>query len=85
MMSDDGFGEVKTRKNIFPSQAQDIVDGGTVGILIIQAKASDRTKSILDKGGVILYEGVEPGEVDRLREVVKKELELKEITETEQC
>jgi hypothetical protein len=82
-MSDDGFGEVKTKKNIFPSQAQDIVDKGTVGILIIQAKASDKTKAILDRGGVTLYEGVEPAEIDRLRETIKKELETKEKKETE--
>lgn len=82
-MSKKGFGEIKTRKNIFPSQAQNIVDKGTIDILIIQAKASEKTKSILDKGGVTLYEGVEPNEVERLRELVKKELNLKEKKETE--
>ncbi|WP_229620717.1 hypothetical protein [Vibrio parahaemolyticus] len=77
------FGEIKTRKNIFPSQARDIISKGTIDILIIQAKASQKTKDILDEGGVTLYEGVEPSEVERLREVVKKELESKEIKETE--
>lgn len=77
------FGEIKTRKNIFPSQARDIIQKGTIDILIIQAKASQKTKDILDKGGVTLYEGLEPSEVERLREVVKKELETKEKKETE--
>lgn len=77
------FGEIKTRKNIFPSQARDIIKKGTIDILIIQAEASHKTKDILDDGGVTLYEGVEPSEVERLREVVKKELESKEKKETE--
>ena len=77
------FGEIKTRKNIFPSQARDIIEKGTVDILIIQAKATQKTKNILDEGGVTLYEGVEPSEVDRLREIVKKELESKEKKENE--
>ncbi|EJI1281178.1 hypothetical protein ACT21L_004501 [Vibrio vulnificus] len=77
------FGEVKTRKNIFPKQASVIVDKGTIDILIIQAKASDKTKIILDGAGITLYEGIEPSEVDRLREVVAKELEMKEKKESE--
>ncbi|WP_028304606.1 hypothetical protein [Oceanospirillum maris] len=77
------FGEIKTRKNIFPSQARDIIGKGTIDILIIQAKASQKTKDILDEGGVTLYEGVEPSEVERLREVVREELESKEKKETE--
>ena len=77
------FGEIKTRKNIFPSQAKEIIDKGTIDILIIQAKASQKTKDILDEGGVTLYEGVEPSEVERLREVVKEELESKEKKENE--
>lgn len=77
------FGEIKTRKNIFPSQARDIIEKGTIDILIIQAKASQKTKDILDEGGVTLYEGLEPSEIERLREVVKKELEAKEKKETE--
>lgn len=77
------FGEIKTRKNIFPSQARHIIKKGSIDILIIQAKASQKTKDILDKGGITLYEGVEPSEVERLREVVKEEQELKEKKETD--
>lgn len=82
-MKNKKYGEIKTRKNIFPKDAQEIVDKGTINILIIQAKASDKTKQILDKAGVKLYEGVEPKEVNRLREVVSKELEKKEKKESE--
>ena len=82
-MANNMFGEIKTRKNIFPSQAKEIVNKGTIDILIIQALASQKTKSILDEGNVILYEGVEPAEVERLREEVAKELESKEKKETE--
>jgi len=77
------FGEIKTRKNIFPSQARDIIEKGTIDILIIQAKASQKTKDFLYEGGITLYEGVEPSEVERLREVVREELESKEKKEKE--
>ncbi|HBQ8755646.1 hypothetical protein ABLV54_19920 [Klebsiella sp. JB_Kp042] len=77
------FGEIKTRRNIFPSQVKKIIETGTVDILIIQAKASQKTKNMLNKSGITLYEGVEPSEVDRLREVIAKELESKEKKETE--
>ncbi|MCE1974192.1 MULTISPECIES: hypothetical protein [Enterobacter] len=77
------FGEIKTRRNIFPSQVEKIIETGTVDILIIQAKASQKTKDKLTKNGITLYEGVEPSEVDRLREVIAKELESKEKKETE--
>lgn len=77
------FGEIKTRRNIFPSQVEKIIKTGTVDILIIQAKASQKTKDKLTKNGITLYEGVEPSEVVRLREVIAKELESKEKKETE--
>lgn len=77
------FGEIKTRRNIFPSQVEKIIATGTVDILIIQARASQKTKDKLTKNGITLYEGVEPSEVDRLREVIAKELESKEKKETE--
>lgn len=77
------FGEIKTRRNIFPSQVEKIIKTGTVDILIIQAKASQKTKDKLTNNGITLYEGVEPSEVVRLREVIAKELESKEKKETE--
>ncbi|TOL18134.1 hypothetical protein CGI04_13720 [Vibrio parahaemolyticus] len=82
-MSDDGYGEVKTRKNFYPSDARKIVATGTVGILISQSLVSDKTKDILNNGKITLYEGVEPHEIDRLREIVEKELKNKEIHDKE--
>lgn len=64
--------ENKNKKKYFPKDAQEIVDKGTIDILIIQLKASNKTKQILDKADIILYESVEPKEVNRLREVVSK-------------
>lgn len=82
-MANNMFGEIKTRKNIFPGQARDIVEKGTIDILIIQAKASPKTKAVLDDDGITLYECVEPNEIDRLREKVAIELEAKEKKESE--
>jgi len=82
-MDNKMFGEIKARKNIFPSEAGKIVNKGTIDILIIQAKASEETKSILDEGNITLYECVEPDEIDHLREQVTAELETKEKKESE--
>lgn len=77
-MEDKKYGEVKTRKNIFPKQAQELVNKETIGILLIQAIASPKTKKILDEGNIILYEGIEPKEIDKIRENIAKELKEKE-------
>ena len=82
-MENKRYGEVKTRKNIFPKQAQELADKKTIGILLIQAKASDKTKKILDEAGITLYEGLESNEIDKVRESVAKELEKKEKKEKE--
>jgi len=82
-MKNKKYGEVKTKKNIFPKQAQELVDKGTMGILLIQAKASKKTKRILDEAGITLYEGIEPKEIDKVRETVAKELKEKEKKELE--
>lgn len=81
-MENKRYGEVKTRKNIFPKQAQELADK-TIGILLIQAKASDKTKKILDEASITLYEGLEPNEIDKVRESVAKELEKEEKKEKE--
>lgn len=73
-MSENKYGEVKTRKNIFPKDAREIVDKGTVGILLSQCKVSDKTKDILNEAHITLYENVEPNEIDQLREKVKEKL-----------
>lgn len=77
-MGNDMFGEVKARKNIFPAQAREIVKKGTVDILLIQAIATPKTKEILKGGGVTLYEGIEPNEVNQILEKLAKESEKKE-------
>lgn len=82
-MENKRYGEVKTRKNIFPKQAQELADKKTIGILLIQAKASDKTKKILDEASITLYEGLEPNEIDKVRESVAKELEKEEKKEKE--
>lgn len=81
-MKNNNYGEVKTKKNIFPKEAREIAEKGTVGILISQCTTSDKTKKILDEANITLYEGVEPTEVEVLLEKLR-ELELKEKTESE--
>lgn len=76
-MGKNKYGEVKTRKNIFPKDAREIVDKGTIGILISQCSVSDKTKSILDEAHVTLYENVEPNEIDQLREKIKEKINEK--------
>jgi hypothetical protein len=82
-MNDDKYGEVKVRKNIFPSDAKKIAEKGDVGILITQCKLSKKTKDILDETNITLYEGVEPILVEQLREQIAKEKESKEKKENE--
>ena len=82
-MKNKMYGEVKTRKNIFPKDAREFVEKGTIDILIIQAKASLKTKSILDEGNIILYKNVEPSEIINIREQVAKEIEFKKEKELE--
>lgn len=80
-MGDKKYGEVKTRKNIFPNDAREIVNKGTVGILISQCKVSPKTKNILSEANITLYENVEPNEVDEIREKIKEELKEKQESE----
>lgn len=73
-MGENKYGEVKTRKNIFPKDAREIVDKGTVGILISQCPVSEKTKGILDEAHVTLYENVEPIEIEEFREKIKEKV-----------
>lgn len=72
-MNEQNFGEVKTKKNLYPSEAKKIVEKGTVGIIISQCKVSNKTKQILDDGEIVLYEGVEAEKVEQLLETLEKE------------
>ena len=89
-MSENKYGEVKTRKNIFPNDAREIVKKGTIGILISQCPVSEKTKGILAEAHVTLYENVESTEIEEFREKIKEELvekindatnQIKEIVE----
>lgn len=80
-MNENKYGEVKTRKNIFPKDARELVDKGTVGILISQCSVSDKTKAILTEGEITLYENVEPSEIDQIRENIKEKLAEKQEKE----
>lgn len=72
-MNEQNFGEVKTKKNLYPSEAKKIVEKGTVGIIISQCKVSNKTKQILDDAQIVLYEGVEAEKVEQLLETLEKE------------
>lgn len=75
------FGEVKTKKNFYPADAREIVEKGTVGILISQCPVSNKTKSILENDNITLYEGVESEEVERLLEKLKEKEDLEKEKE----
>lgn len=77
-MEKNKFGEIKTRKNLFPKDAHQIVDRGTVGIVISQCKVSKKTKNILDNAEITLYEGVEAEKVEKLLENLESENKDKE-------
>lgn len=76
-MKEIKFGEVKTRKNIFPNDARKMVEKGTIRILISQCEVSDKTKEILSNGQITLYENVEPHEVEKIKEIVKERIKEK--------
>ncbi|WP_336164624.1 hypothetical protein [Fusobacterium polymorphum] len=71
------YGEIKVKKNIFPNDAKKIVEKGTIKILVTQNLVSSKTKKILTEGEVTLYEGVEPNEVNKIREKLKEKIREK--------
>lgn len=78
-MKKSRFGEVRTRKKMFPSDAKELADRGSLGIVISQCKVSQKTKDILDGANITLYEGVEPELVEKIREQIhEKEQKEKE-------
>lgn len=81
MHDDIKYGEIKTKKNIFPKDAKEIINKGTVRILVSQCPVSLRTKEILSEGNIILYDDVEPNEVYKLREIIKERLLEKQESE----
>jgi hypothetical protein len=71
------YGEIKVKKNIFPNDAKKIVEKGTIKILVTQNLVSPKTKEILTEGEVTLYEGIEPNEVNKIREKLKEKIREK--------
>ena len=70
-MDEKGYGEVKARANIFPSDIDRFYEQG-VDIVLVQAKASDRTKKKAEEQGIKLYDDLSPEKVKEVREKVKK-------------
>lgn len=72
-MGEKKYGEVKTKKNLFPGEAKKIANKGTVGIIVSQCKVSEKTKSILDEAEIVLYEGLENEKVEELLKELENE------------
>ena len=71
-MSEKGYGEIKARANIFPSDIDKFSDQG-VSIVLVQAKASPKTKQKAVEKGIKLYDNLSPEKVKTVREKLKKE------------
>ena len=69
-MAEKGYGEVKARANIFPSDIDKFSEQG-VGIVLVQAKASSKTKQKAEEKGIKLYDDLSPEKVKEVREKVK--------------
>ena len=70
-MDKKGYGEVKARAYIFPSDIDKFREQG-VGIVLIQAKASPKTKQKAEEQGIKLYDDLSPEKVKEVRGKVKK-------------
>ena len=64
-MSEKGYGEIKA------SDIDKFSEQG-VGIALVQAKASPKTKQRAEAKGIKLYDGLSPEIVKEVREKVKK-------------
>lgn len=53
------YGEVKVRKNIYPKQAQEIVDKGFVGIVLLENEPSQKTIDVFTNANVTVFAGLE--------------------------
>ena len=60
-----------TRAKIFPSDIDKFSEQG-VGIALVQAKASPKTKQRAEAKGIKLYDDLSPEKVKEVREKVKK-------------
>ena len=62
---------IKARAKIFPSDIDKFSEQG-VGIALVQAKASPKTKQRAEAKGIKLYDDLSPEKVKEVREKVKK-------------
>lgn len=69
-MVEKGYGEIKARANIFPSDIDKFSEQG-VCIVLVQAKASSKTKQKAEEKGIKLYDDLSPEKVKEVREKVK--------------
>ena len=69
-MAEKGYGEIKARANIFPSDIDKFSEQG-VCIVLVQAKASSKTKQKAEEKGIKLYDNISPEKVKEVREKVK--------------
>lgn len=70
-MDEKGYGEVKSRTKIFPSDIDKFHEQG-VDIVLVQARVSDKTKQKAEELGIKLYDNISPQKVKEVREKVKK-------------
>lgn len=70
-MAEKGYGEVKAKASIFPSDIDKFREQG-VGIVLVQAKVSSKTKKKAEEKGIKLYDDLSPEKVKAVREKVKK-------------
>ena len=70
-MDGKSYGEVKARANIFPSDIDKFHEQG-VDIVLVQARASDKTRQRAEEQGIKLYDNLSPQKVKEVREKVKK-------------
>ena len=71
-MAEKGYGEIKARAKIFPSDIDKFSEQG-VSIALVQAKASPKTKQKAVEKGIKLYDNLSPEKVQTVREELKKE------------
>ena len=69
-MAEKGYGEIKARANIFPSDIDKFSNQG-VSIVLAQAKASPNTKQKAVEKGIKLYDNLSPEKVKTVREKLK--------------
>lgn len=54
-MNDERYGEVKFRKRIGPAIAKEIVEKGSIDIVVTTGKISEKTRGIFEEGGITVY------------------------------